>query len=1015
VTTFPEPLRAALAERYRIERELGRGGMATVYLATDLKHHRQVAIKVLRPEIASALGPERFLREIELAAKLAHPNILALHDSGEVQGTFYYIMPYLPGESLRDRLEREKQLPLDDALRITGEIADALAYAHGEGVIHRDIKPENILFQAGHAVVADFGIAKAIASASAPAAARLTETGLSIGTPAYMSPEQAAGNTDLDQRSDLYSLGCVLYEMLCGEPPFSGANPQMILARKLTESVPSVRVLRETAPPSVDGALARALAKTPADRFGNTAEFVAALEAAAARRADSATGYRKALPWLAGTLVVIGITVLGVRYWPSTGEPARTSGSVSPAPVPAGPMLAVMPPTSATGDTALTRLGRELSLTMSSTLDGVGQHRTVDPLTILARVPEDAPVLGADSLLGIARGMGASRAIIGTLVQAGDQVRLDLSVTPVNDVPEARRLTLTGPMDDINTLTDSVSWAVLRLGWEGGFTAPPNLRDVSTHSLDALRDYLRGERLVVRGRWPEAEAAYQRAMERDTAFVLAAVGYARSRWWQYLGIPPEVTKRIHAGLDRLPEPEAFVWQVSQRAANPREGIALLADVTVRWPEWWPGWVYYGDRLFHVGPLLGHSMDEAATAFRRATELNTGLIPAYEHLVEATSSYQFEVARNALTTMDSLEPRDPISPIRHVWLGIQQHEEISDALVDSATALVRGLSGPMLPHAATLFGVRPGLQLEVNARIARDEPSRAAEFAQGDAALWAARGRWDSALAAASRYARWSGEPDGSLEEYRYSLLGAWLGALPDSLAERPRARLEVLLPDSSGPNPLEVFWLDGVRAWSRQDRIGLDSARGRLRQLEAEGRTGGRMDLAGRSLAAFALALEGDEARAGAQLAELEWEVAPRIGIAIWPAGWGLAIRRLAAARLVAAAGDTAQAVQLLRWFDAWGGLVVRPHFALGGPSLLERADLEVATDRSTEAARDYRLFLITFDQPVPALEPLQAHAEHQLAALQGRRGPSRTQLALAGLATLLAAAALARFASRKA
>src|SRR5437016_7750729 len=212
-------LQAALADRYTIERELGRGGMATVYLAQDRKHHRQVAIKVLKPELAAALGPERFLREIDTAARLNHPYILPLHDSGEAEGFLYYVMPYIEGESLRDRLKREGQLPLDDALRIALEVASALSHAHSHDVVHRDIKPENILLSGGEAVVADFGIARAITQA---AGTRLTGTGVPVGTPGYMSPEQATGGARLDGRSDVDSRACVLYEMLAGEPPFAG-------------------------------------------------------------------------------------------------------------------------------------------------------------------------------------------------------------------------------------------------------------------------------------------------------------------------------------------------------------------------------------------------------------------------------------------------------------------------------------------------------------------------------------------------------------------------------------------------------------------------------------------------------------------------------------------------------------------------------------------------------------------------------------------------------------------------
>jgi serine/threonine-protein kinase len=248
--------------------------MAIVYLAEDRKHHRKVAVKVLRPELAASLGADRFLREIEISARLTHPNILTLIDSGEAAGLLYYTMPYVEGESLRERLDRDKQLSVEDALRITREIADAVSYAHDLGVIHRDIKPENILFEAGHAVVSDFGIARAVSEAGGEG---LTETGLAVGTPAYMSPEQAGGTKDLDARTDVYGIGCVLYEMLAGEPPFTGATPQAILARKSLEAVPSLRHVRETVPPAVEEAITRALAKVPADRIATVQQLSEAL------------------------------------------------------------------------------------------------------------------------------------------------------------------------------------------------------------------------------------------------------------------------------------------------------------------------------------------------------------------------------------------------------------------------------------------------------------------------------------------------------------------------------------------------------------------------------------------------------------------------------------------------------------------------------------------------------------------------------------------------------------------
>ena len=267
-------LKTALADRYTIEEEVGAGGMATVYIAEDLKHHRKVAVKVLRPELAAAIGPERFLREIEIAAGLTHPHILPLHDSGEADGFLYYVMPFVEGESLRDRINREKQLPVEDAVKITSEVATALSFAHGHDVVHRDIKPENILLEAGIAVVVDFGIAKAIHAAGGE---QLTETGMSVGTPTYMSPEQVSGSRNLDGRSDIYSLGCVLYEMLAGVPPFVGPTAESVVHQHITARAPSVTVIREQVPLEVAEAVGRALAKTPADRFATAVQFAAAL------------------------------------------------------------------------------------------------------------------------------------------------------------------------------------------------------------------------------------------------------------------------------------------------------------------------------------------------------------------------------------------------------------------------------------------------------------------------------------------------------------------------------------------------------------------------------------------------------------------------------------------------------------------------------------------------------------------------------------------------------------------
>jgi len=356
------PLVKALADRYRVERELGAGGMATVYLAQDLKHEREVAIKVLQPELGAALGADRFHAEIRITARLQHPHILPLIDSGEAGGLLYYVMPFLVGGTLRDRLDREQQLPIPDAVRIAKEVASALAYAHARGIIHRDIKPENILLGASDvapspALLSDFGIARAL-----DGSVRKTSTGVTLGTAAYMSPEQATAEPDIDGRSDIYSLGCVLYETLAGEPPFTGPNARAILAKTLSDPVRPVRRLRNSVPEFVDDALMTALARAPVDRFPDAAAFVAALEGdtthSGALHALERTRARWARPRIAAGLV--GAAAIGALAWTVMSRPKVANAAM--------PAVRVERFTTRTGDTASAYLAETLQQDVTSTL-----------------------------------------------------------------------------------------------------------------------------------------------------------------------------------------------------------------------------------------------------------------------------------------------------------------------------------------------------------------------------------------------------------------------------------------------------------------------------------------------------------------------------------------------------------------------------------------------------------------------------------------------------------------------
>jgi len=392
-------LTTALADRYRIERELGAGGMATVYLARDVKHDRDVALKVLRPELAAVLGADRFLQEIRISARLDHPHILTLIDSGAAEGFLYYVLPVVRGESLRAKLTREKQLSIEEAVRIALQVASALDYAHRHGVIHRDIKPENILLHEGEAVVADFGIALAVREAGG---GRLTESGLSLGTPQYMSPEQATGGRELDARSDVYSLAAVVYEMLAGEPPHTGPTVQAVIAKLLTERPTRLRTVRDTVPEAIDDAVAKALARTSADRFPSAGDFSAALQLPTRGERPSSEAWHRRELWLgaAGALVVAVLAFGTYRVVRGTSHAFAVGRSEQ---LTADPGLQIQPAVSPDGKLVAYAAGN--STRMRIFLRPVGGGRTIplsDDTTAVETQPRWAP--DGTSLLFLTRG-----------------------------------------------------------------------------------------------------------------------------------------------------------------------------------------------------------------------------------------------------------------------------------------------------------------------------------------------------------------------------------------------------------------------------------------------------------------------------------------------------------------------------------------------------------------------------------------------------------------------------------
>jgi len=424
-------LTTGLADRYRIERELGRGGMATVYLARDLKHDRRVALKVLRPELAVSVGTERFLREIRTAAALSHPHVLPLYDSGETSGVLYYVMPYVEGESLRDRLRREGQLPVDEAIRIARDVASAVAYAHGHDLIHRDIKPENILLSGGEAVLSDFGIARAVTLAGDE---RLTESGLSLGTPAYMSPEQATGDSRLDGRVDVYALGCVLYEMLAGDPPFAGSNVQAIIARKTVEAPPNVKSARDSVSDTLEAVIRKSLARMPGDRWASVAEFTEALrrEAGATQHVPAAAPEsrvpRSRRRWGAGIAVVavagLIAVVLPLRGRFHTQTPALDDGAAT------AHSVAVLQFDNLSPDSADAYLADGLTEEVISRLGKLRRLQIKRASRVaVRRVRDSVP----DYLVSVGRALGVRYLVEGNIRSVGGRIRVVVRLVTAAD------------------------------------------------------------------------------------------------------------------------------------------------------------------------------------------------------------------------------------------------------------------------------------------------------------------------------------------------------------------------------------------------------------------------------------------------------------------------------------------------------------------------------------------------------------------------------------------------------
>jgi serine/threonine protein kinase/tetratricopeptide (TPR) repeat protein len=613
-----ERLSSALTGRYTIERKLGEGGMATVYLAEDVKHGRRVALKVLRPELAATLGPDRFLREVRVTANLRHPHVLPLFDSGEADGFLYYVMPYVEGESLRERLTREGDLPIADAVRILSEVVDALAEAHRMGVVHRDIKPDNVMLSGRHAAVTDFGVAKAVSDATGTAAT--TTIGLTLGTLAYMAPEQALADEHIDHRADIYSVGAMGYEMLTGRPPFPDRTPQQILAAHLTESPTPIAELRDGTPPGLNDILMRCLEKKPADRWQTAHELLSALEpyAASTIGAPPVPPRRRRLFRIAAAALLSAVLlVAGVELAPVVGSLLASRSA------PSEQHLAVLPLQDIGGDASSRAFADGIVATLTSALSQLQQFHdslwvvpTSEVLSHQVRSPDDANKL-----------FGVNLAVTGNLQKIGTDLRLTLNLINAKTLRQLNSTVIDVAEKGVMALQGRAVISLLQmLDLQLDPTSSQILAAGNTDDPQAYQYYAQGRGYVEHRTDPNAVQkaidAFTLAVQRDSTYAAAHAGLAQAYWAEY-------------GLTKESD-----W-VAKAVAE-----AELADSL-------------DDRLAYVLTTLGRVHDgtghytDAVEDFKRALaidplsyEARQGLATAYEHegrLDEAEQTYKRAIA------------------------------------------------------------------------------------------------------------------------------------------------------------------------------------------------------------------------------------------------------------------------------------------------------------------------------------------------------------------------------------
>ena len=715
----------------------------------------------------------------------------------------------------------------------------------------------------------------------------------------------------IDGRSDIYALGCVLYEMLAGEPPYTGPTAQAIIAKRMTNPVPSVRTVRETVPESVDRALASALARSPADRFPTATRFAEALSQPVSRGTAINGDLRARRPaWVTWAGLALALSLLAGWLVVRARRPQVA---------PSASVIAVLPFLPSTSDTALVRLGRDLVLTISANLDGVGGIRIADPRLVLAGADESKRGRGTAEAVTFGKNLGAGSVVVGDIVRVGPDVRLDLRLLSTSgDSQPLARASITNAPDSISALTDSVTWSVLRQVWRRGEPPSPSYANLTTRSVPALRAFLDGERLSEAARFEEAIDAYDAAIKADSSFWLAGWRYNSAQEWTLHGSPdPDLQRRIESHRAAFGERDRLLIEADMTGDSVLEVdyLARLRAITVRFPGDWSAWFKYADALHHWGPMIGTTNAEMRAALQRTVDLNPKLVPMWAHLFDASAGHDSSQAALAVKSLTALGDENPYRRLllsASGQLPVSLRDSVAVDVASSTNWIARAIGGALLQWIGY-----PAAQIELNRRLIALAPhdSLTHHVWEGMANAWAARGAWDSTLVASDHRA--AADPRMVLLIYETAVAGAWLGGLdPTRAADRKAAAMKYvagLPPDSTAAKngQARLAWADGMLSVLRRDLRGLAEARVRARQSGAT-----EAAFLERSLAGFELELKGAKQAAAESLAALDL-AATDAEIRGPHDPYARSITHLAASRLLLEQGDTSRALKLLVWHQA--------------------------------------------------------------------------------------------------